>query len=243
LYLPSKFYRPRYSIPFLIIFIISFYLLTGGFFRGVLYYFLNNFTFIQTKNKAQVQKLRSENIKLHLKLKKFRKLEQQNQSLQKALDFKKSKRVNIEPFKVVGIEPSQFRKVILINGGSDDALRKNMFVLNQEGYLIGKVSEVFKQHSEVILINDSHFSVTVKISDNIGLLKGTLSGRLEVFYIQEAQTIEKGQLVQAVSYYSGASFEVGQVEEIKKEPDSFFDKITVKPFYSSYPSEVVFVIK
>ena len=205
--------------------------------------FSHSFIFSENVYEKKLDALKLENLRLKLEQGKFRSLLRENKKLKRVLKFKKENKIDLIPLNVMSIEPSQFRRAILVSGGRNDNIKVNMYVLDEDSFLIGKISKVHKDFSEVVSIDDPSFSVPVKIDNSLGLLKGTLGGELKIFYIENKALINKGDMVWTVSYYSHSNFLVGKVQYINKAPNSFFMNITIKPFSKLYPSKTVFAVR
>lgn len=205
--------------------------------------FSHSFIFSENIYEKKLDALKLENLRLKLEQGKFRSLRRENKKLKRVLKFKKENKIDLIPLSVMSIEPSQFRRAILVSGGRDDNIKVNMYVLDEDSFLIGKISKVHRDFSEVVFIDDPSFSVPVKIDNSLGLLKGTLGGELKIFYIENKAVINKGDMVWTVSYYSHSNFLVGKVQYINKAPSSFFMDITVEPFSKLYPSKTVFAVR
>lgn len=191
----------------------------------------------------EMSTLKAEKLRLYLELDKLDNLKEENAKLKSMLGVKKEKKIELEALNVIAIAPSHFRRIILVDGGSEYGLRENMFVLDERGFLMGKILRVYGDYSEVILINDPQFSATVKIGENLGLLKGTLEGMLKVFYIEDEEEIKKDDQVRAVSFQSGSNFLVGEVIKVRQDLNSLSLDITVDPYSKYIPPKTIFVVK
>ena len=219
------------------------YFFSQGTLRTIFVYFSKNLAVSDNKYLDEIRRLKSDNLRIFLELEQFKDLRNENERLKEILEFKKKKKVELVSLQVIGIEPSRFRRVILADAGVDRDLRENMLVLDEKSFLVGKVLRVYNDYSEVTLVNDSQFSITVKIGNNLGLLKGTLGGVLKIFYIERDSTIKKGDKVFAISYYTGSYFLVGKVKRIRHDQNSLFLDITVEPSFGSYFPKTIFAVK
>ncbi|MFH1768376.1 MAG: rod shape-determining protein MreC [Candidatus Omnitrophota bacterium] len=202
-----------------------------------------NFPISENACLNNARQLKADNLRLGLELEKFSLLKEENDKLKEMLQFRVQKNIEVEPLEIINVQPSRFRRIIFVNGGAKRGLKKNMFVLDGDRLLLGKILRTEDDYSEIILINDPQFSATVKINDNVGLLKGTLGGMLKVSYIDENQKINKDDAVWAVSYYSHVNFLVGKVKQVRKSSNSLFLDITVESACASHLAKTVFVIK
>ena len=206
-------------------------------------YFYGNLTVSRGRLFKEINTLKAGNVKLLLENKKFSSLIQENRKLRKLLNFQKQHSIEIVPLNVISVVPSHFRRAIIVSGGRDIGIKEDAPILDEDGFLTGRVSKVYYDYSEITLINDPDFYITVKINDSLGLLKGTLSGDLKVFYIDNKSDVKSNDKVFALSYNTHSDFIAGVVREAKDSKSSFFMNITVKPFSKPYPHKTVFAVK
>jgi len=243
LYLPSKFIKSRYKIPLLIIIFFFVYLLFHNSLRIIFISFSKNLALSENKYLKERDRLKTRNLQLSLELKELSSLEEENKKLKKMIKFKKDKKIDLVPLRIVAVEPSQYRRVILVDGGKNCGLKENMFVLDENGYLVGKTLRVYKDYSEVALINDPDFATTVRIGDCLGMLKGTLHGAIKIFYIERKEIVKGGDIVWATSYSSDLNIFVGKVKSVKEDKNNLFLDITAESFSKPYSFKSVFIVK
>ena len=81
---------------------------------------------------------------------------------------------------MVGIDPSQFHKSVVLNRGYSDGVKKDMVVLDRQGRLIGRVIDLIApRQSKVQLITDEESGVGVVSAQSrvVGVLSGDGEGR------------------------------------------------------------------
>jgi len=243
LYLPSKFIKSKFGASLLVILTIVVYLLLKGFVKDTFLYFYSNFLVPQSKLKNMIATLKAENLRLSLERKACKDIKKENERLRSLLKFKETHKLNIVPLRVISIMPSRFKRTIFAKTPSNSNFKEGFPVLDEKGFLIGRVSKVYSNFLEATLINDPDFFVTVRIRNNLGLLRGTLYGGLKVYFIDNGTEIKKGDKVFAVSYSLDREFLIGEIMKITQSPNSFFMDITVKPYSKFYPSRIVFVVQ
>lgn len=243
MYLLSKITQSKLKIPFLILLSGVILFLARNVFIVFFVTFSKNLVVSEQGYKKIVSDLEKDKVQLLLKLEKNKKLEEENTALRKIIEFKEDKQVKLIESRIFAIEPSAFRRVLLIDKGSSDRVKEGMHVVNNKGFLVGKILRAHPKYSELILINDPSFSATVKINDSLGLLKGTLSKELKVSFVELRENINKDDLVSAVVSDSNLMLKVGSVLKVKEDKDSLFLDITVKPFSLPSPSQVVFIVE
>ena len=243
MYLPSKFIKPKFIIPSLFFLIVIVYFISAPLFRNAFVYFCGNLTISRGRLFKEINILKAENVRLLLENKKFSGLIQENKKLKKLLNFQKQHSIEIVPLNVISVVPSHFRKAIIVSGGRNIGIKEDTPILDEDSFLAGRVSKVYYDYSEITLINDPDFYITVKINDSLGLLRGTLSGDLKVFYIDNKSDVKSNDKVFALSYNTHSDFIVGIVREAKDSKGGFFMDISVKPFSKHYPHKTVFAVK
>ncbi len=154
-------------------------------------------------NYADLRGIRKQNRELHdevtrLQMEQVRLKEDADQGrrLQALLDFKQqfiSKTVTAQVIATSGTEQS---RLITIDKGSRDGVKPDMAVITPDG-IVGKVKDVFKLSSQVLLINDhdSGAGVILEHSRLQGIVKGTPLGELQVFYIMSDEKVAPGEHV------------------------------------------------
>lgn len=86
-----------------------------------------------------------------------------------------------------------FYEKIIINKGSSDGIKKQDLVINEKG-VIGVISKVAKNSSEVLLLTNSNISLSVKINDSYGMLT-SYDEKIIVKNIKLDKEIKIGDLV------------------------------------------------
>ena len=176
MYLLSKIVKSKFSIPLLILSIFVVYFLSQAALRDIFVPFSYNFLFSKNSYDKKLAILKANNLRLKLKEDKFASLVRENKKLKKMLKFEQVNSISLIPLSIMSIESTQFRRIIIVEGGNNDNISDNMYVLDEDGFLIGKIFKVYNNFSEVILINDFSFSAPVKVGTNLGVLRGTLGG-------------------------------------------------------------------
>ncbi len=148
----------------------------------------------------------------------------ENKRYEKLLDFKRNLVFSSIVAGVIGRDPTNWNAAIIIDKGEVDGISIGMPVVNPLG-VVGKVAEVTKRTSKVILLTDPSFSVAAIIqrSREGGLVSGTLQENCRMRYLAPDADIKKGDVV--VTSRLSSSFpeglligEVIGVEESKSAP-------------------------
>ncbi len=103
---------------------------------------------------------------------------------------------NIMSARVIGLDASNIWKSLVINKGSMDGIKKDMFVLDKQGYLVGRVvGPITLKQARVQMITDIESGVHVipRGKDIPGIISGTGNGQCNLEYILATDTlIEEG---------------------------------------------------
>ena len=187
--------------------------------------------------RLRIQELLAENIAL-------KELKKENQILREALGLGLEKEYQLILAQVIGKDIEQ--DLLLINKGFQDGLSENLPVITQEKILVGKISEVYKNFSKILLISNPQSSFDAKIAEReiLGLVKG--KGNLKIFldFIPQEKEIKKEDLVitSALGGIFPAGLLVGQIGEVKKSDLGLFQQAEILPFFEIKEIETLFII-
>lgn len=130
---------------------------------------IQSYTRLQDEN-IRLQQLKAE---LSLKLAQLHEVEVQNREYREMLDYREKSEFQLIACKVISRAPVNWWQSVTIDRGSEDGVQVNSPVLTAQG-LIGKVTEVMDFESQVLLLVDSGFEVSVifQESGQYGIAKG-----------------------------------------------------------------------
>ena len=184
---------------------------------------------LQKENKD----LKNQVNELTFEISRLKELEAENESLKKQLDFVKASDFKTLTADVLTKEPSDFLKVIIINRGSGDGIKKNMAVVS-DGFLVGRVQEVNTDNSKVVLLTDSNFQVggMVQESRAIGLIRGQIGSGLVMETIPKDKDIKVDNIIITSNLETSIpeGLLIGKVTEISQESGCLFQKASILPF-------------
>ncbi len=144
-----------------------------GFNRGVKDFvdFFLNFSDVRDENKE----LKKENDKLKAEIDEYSKLKEENERLQKVLNFKDEKNnYDYIGTNIIGISGDSILNGYIVDRGKDDGIEKGMVVISADG-LVGQVSSVGKNWAIVQCIVNENVKVAVMVDstrENTGILQG-----------------------------------------------------------------------
>ncbi|MDO8424548.1 MAG: rod shape-determining protein MreC [bacterium] len=195
--------------------------------------------------------LKKENEEFQLKIKelvgekvRLQEFKKENESLRVALDLGLEKDFNLAFAKVVGKDVSQ--DSLLINKGRDDGFSPGLPVITGQRVLIGKIGEVFKNFSKVILISGKENAFDVKIGEKeiLGVAKGGGGNLLSLELIPREQEIKEGDFVAtaALGNIFPPNLLVGEVRKVEKKDVDPFQRVEVNPAFEFESLTEVFVV-
>ncbi len=199
----------------------------------------------------QAESLKKENENYQLKIQELLakntslpELKKENEVLREALKLGLEKDFKLVLAEVIGKDVSQ--DYILIDEGFQNGTLEGMPVITEQRILVGKISEVYKNFSKVILISNPKISFDAEIADSeiFGMVKG--KGNLNVLFdlIPREKQIEKGEVV--ITSALGGIFPkgllVGETAEVRKSDIEPFQTAQIKPAFDFSKIEKLFII-
>jgi len=194
--------------------------------------------------RKEVSNLRVENLVLLNQTTLSETLQKENQELRAALDLNLQKDFKLVLAEVISKDSTA--NLILINKGAEDGILKDMPVINSQKVIFGKVSEVYKNFSRVVLITDESYTFDAKVQEKeiYGVVRGGGSIYLYFDLISREAELKEGDVL--VTSNLGGEFPkdllIGRVEEIKKEDTKPFQGANIKAFFDLKKTDSLFVI-
>jgi rod shape-determining protein MreC len=197
-------------------------------------------------------RLREENRQLRRKLKdlsmiaeKYPELERENARLKDLLRLKAEVPEYLTTARVIGGGARRWPRIIVIDKGKRDGIRKDMAVRNTDG-LVGKITEVYESSSEVLLITDPSFSASIRLQDSRteGVLSGSGNGYCRLKYIPAETSLKRGDrlITSGLDGIFPPGIPAGVITEIAGKDELFMD-ITVRPAVKENSLEEVMILK
>ncbi len=165
----------------------------------------------------------------------------------KMVQFKEYYNYEMIPAQVIGREPDNWFHSIIVDMGSKDGIEIDMGVATHKG-LVGKVIQVERNTSEVLLLIDQGCSVGAMVQRprEVGVIKGaTESVYCYLDYVAHDADVQLNDVV--VTSGMGSTIpkgiNIGRVVVIKKEKHDLFQRILIKPDADFNKLEEVFIVK
>jgi len=180
----------------------------------------------------------------------LKELESENENLRQLLQFTEanptySYRAAEIVGHVIGQDPSNLLRYIIIDMGTSDGVTQGMPVVTDRG-LVGRIVEVSSRSSKVLLITDVSSSVNAIIQSSraTGILEGKADGGLVMKYIPQTVTVNVGDII--LTSGLGATFPkrlvIGQVTAVHKRDIELFQQAEIKPTVDFDRLEIVLII-
>jgi rod shape-determining protein MreC len=154
--------------------------------------------------------------------------------------------VRLVTARVIARSTTAWYSTVTIDVGADDGIKRYDAVVNGEG-LVGRVSRVTPQASQVMLITDqqSYIDALVVPGDAQGIIAGSVTGDLTLQYVDKKEEIEAGQYV-TTSGLQGSLFvrgiPIGVVETVAVQDVDLYQSVTVRPFADFHTLDIVRVV-
>ena|SRR3989344_2209103 len=120
----------------------------------------------------------------------------------------------------------------LINKGSEDGIIKGNIVLTSEGFLAGRIEEIFSNTSRVMLVSDPSFKTTVRVQgrETSGIARGALAdGMVLDLVVQTDHVVEGDILVSTGDDTIPAGLVVGTITNVQNNETEIFQKVKIAP--------------
>lgn len=200
----------------------------GQGFYAVRYYSGN---FLDAVGKQKEYRLRIQS--LDGQLGRYRELERENHRLKRLLNFSIPLAARTIGARVIGEDVTPWKKVVLLDKGSRDGLKKDMVVVAPEG-LVGRILEAETHTAHAILLPDPdcRVSALTVTSRAQGVITGIGTEKLYMKYLALDAEVAVGEEV--ISSGIGSIFpkglQIGKVEGIERDADGLHLRALVKPF-------------
>jgi rod shape-determining protein MreC len=166
-------------------------------------------------------------------------LQSENTRLRDLLNFVPEPEARFISGRVIGDSGGAFLRSVLLNVGARDGVRKGFAAIDENG-LIGRVAEVGRRSSRILLVTDLNSRIPVLIGDNRerAILAGDNSNIANLNYLPPERSIGPGDLV--VTSGHGGAFPAGlPVGVVIAAGEGESEVLRVKPFLT--PDRLEFV--
>ena len=191
--------------------------------------------------RSQIEQLNQENLTLKEELDRMGAISQLNDDWTKITSAAAGVPYQTTPVRVIVRDISNVgQRTLIVNKGSDDGMVAGQVVIDAGGALVGRIETVTSTVSTILLINDPTSVVVGKEvkSGATGTIHGTVSGGLQMQYIDVAATLAKGESVfTAGEGLPGTSDRspyppgllIGKIAEVSKVANAVVQSATITP--------------
>jgi rod shape-determining protein MreC len=183
--------------------------------------------------------LRAENERLAAENARLEEIRRENESLTALLQLRAGLDFKTVATSVIARESSEFRRLVVIDRGTDDGLAVGDVAVAAGGALAGRVVEVGPASAKVVLLTDSESTVIGQLSMNAatGEVVGQLGGVLIMRQIDATETVAVGdEVVTAGIELAGGirspypkGLLVGQVVDVKRDANDVVQTAYLQP--------------
>ncbi|MBU0492981.1 MAG: rod shape-determining protein MreC [Chloroflexi bacterium] len=196
--------------------------------------------------RQQIAELERERDALLAENVRLREAERENVVLREQLGYQQAHpQLELLPAQVVGRDPTNLLRTLLIDKGAEDGVRAEMVVVTPRG-LVGRIDHVGSNWAQVLLITDMSSSVNAMVqrSRATGVVQGYVGGRLVMRYIPQGESVVINDLI-LTSGLGGAfpkGLLIGQVTEVRQKDIEMFQEAEIQSIVNFYRLEQVLVV-
>ena len=173
-------------------------------------------------------------------------IDQENDQLRNLLEVRNTNKFKTEAVSIIYSRFDPFNQKIIIDGGQNKGFQPGQPIIDALG-LVGQISSVFPETSEVTLIIDKKMSVPIQIQRNG--LRAITNGNgqnetISLSYLPKSVDVMKGDILKTSGidtiYPEGIA--VAEILEISLDPKLPFAKIICKPISAIHNHSHVLVV-
>jgi len=183
--------------------------------------------------------LRAENERLAAERARLEEIRRENDSLTSLLQLRAGFDYKSTAASVIARESSEFRRLVVLDKGSDDAIAVGDVAVAEGGALVGRVVEVGPSSAKVVLLTDTESTVIGQLATNAatGEVVGQLGGVLIMSQIDAGETVAVGDEVVTAGIELGGGLRspypkgllVGQVVDVRRDANDVVQTAFLRP--------------
>ncbi len=182
---------------------------------------------------AENEELRQQVDALRTQVEILREAQVENEVLRAQLGFAQAHpSYEVLPAEVIGADPSNLVSSLIVDRGSDEEVVRGMPVITARG-LVGRIVEVHKTSSLVLLLTDASSSVSalVQRTRSTGMVQGRMGRNPIMRYIPQGEPVAVGDVI--LTSGLGGNFPkrlvIGYVTSVTGEDVDLFQEAEVRP--------------
>jgi rod shape-determining protein MreC len=200
---------------------------------------------IFTAREEDIKELKEEIRMLRLEKMMSRETEEENRRLREALALKDREPRFVATARVISRGSDRWSNTFVLDKGRAHHVEKDMAVVTPEG-LLGKVFDVEKEFSRVLLIDDARFSAAVRLENTRpeAVLSGAGSGKCELKYLETHYEVREDDVLitSGLDSLFPPGIPVGRVSAVVTSEQELFHHVEVTPHVDSRTAEEVIII-
>ena len=196
--------------------------------------------------------LRAENERLTTEAARLEEIRRENDQLTALLQLRAGFDLETTAATVIARESSEFRRLVVLDKGTDDDIAVGDVAVAAGGALAGRVVEVGPDSAKVVLLTDAESTVIGQLTTNAatGEVVGQLGGVLIMRQIDSGETVAVGDEVVTAGIELGGGIRspypkgllVGQVVDVKRDANDVVQTAFLQPAAQLDKLEYVLVI-
>jgi len=191
-------------------------------------------------------RLKAELSKLLQEQQQCRETSLENQRLKDILSLRERDHRYVTAARVIAKSTDHWSNTVIIDKGSSDGVAKEMIAVTDRG-LTGKISDISRSFSHLLLLTDINFSVAARLQDSRieGIVSGTGFRKCHMKYVPAEEEVKKGAIVitSGLDSLFPPGIPIGYVSDVDKKNVGIFQEIEVLPFVNNIKLEIVAIIK
>lgn len=200
---------------------------------------------------SRAEFLEKEVVRLTVENAKFKELEQDNNKLRAQLNFLSSSNYKNVLANVISqnlvFDIREGDQDIVIDKGSRDGIKEGLGVVNENGVIIGQVSEVRDSLSKVCLTTNRSckFAATIQNQDRtMGITEGDLGLTIKMNYIPQSEKINNGDTVITSGLGGNISrgLVIGKVSQVNNLSNEIWQDVNIEPLFNLSTLTIVNVL-
>ncbi len=136
-------------------------------------------------------------------------------------------------------------RTLIIDKGKSDGVKVNFPVISENG-VVGKILNVFPNHSVVLPITNSRFKLGVitEMTNIQGLMEADVYGNISMDMIRTGSPVNVGDVIvtSSVSTFFPRGYPIGRITRLLKDPEDVFMKAQISPYAKVNDLEQVIVL-
>lgn len=195
--------------------------------------------------RQEVDRLQLENQSLRLELSNHKSVETEKARLEEVMQIRSRLPHKARIARIIAHDPSVWNSSFIVDVGSEDGILMDSPVISEQG-VVGRVIEVSKSNSRVLLISDTDSSVAGidERSRVTGIVQGTGRNQLKYGYVSSTEDVQKDDVILS-SGLGGVfpkGYRIGTVTKKVEVENGLIAEIVIAPAADFAALDYVFIL-